>query len=159
MAVIEQFAPGSAPIITEAEERAARASLRRQIAHLEREVATASLDACPRMHAGPPLQSLAGPRLLSLGELERVRDELAGRLADLNGTLAARAAQQRESRALLERMLEEPASYKWMRVSNEQLGEPGCKHFHVRPRLGPIGLLMSWWRVKISSGCPLASGS
>ena len=158
MAVIEQFAPGVAPVITEADERAARASLRGQIAHLEREVAKASLEACPRVHPGPPLRSFAGPRLLSLGELERVRDELAGRLAGLHGALEAQAAQQRESRALLERMLEEPAAHKWMRVSNEQLGEPGCKHFHVRPRLGPIGLLMSWWRVKISSGCPLASG-
>ena len=158
MAVIEQFAPGFAPAVGEAEERAARASLRAQIAHLEREVATASLDASPRMHPGPPLRSLAGPRLLSLGELERVRDELAGRLAGLHGALETQAAQQRESHALLERMLEEPAAYKWTRVSNEQLGEPGCKHFHVRPRLGPIGLLMSWWRVKISSGCPLASG-
>jgi hypothetical protein len=27
----------------------------------------------------------------------------------------------------------------------------------VRPRLGLIGMLMGWWQVKLSSGCPLAS--
>jgi hypothetical protein len=27
----------------------------------------------------------------------------------------------------------------------------------VRPRLGLIGMLMGWWRVVISSGCPLAT--
>jgi hypothetical protein len=25
----------------------------------------------------------------------------------------------------------------------------------VRPRLGLIGMLMGWWQVKLSSGCPL----
>ena len=25
------------------------------------------------------------------------------------------------------------------------------------PRLGLIGMLMGWWQVKLSSGCPLAS--
>jgi hypothetical protein len=28
----------------------------------------------------------------------------------------------------------------------------------VRPRLGLIGMLMGWWQVKLSSGCPLAGG-
>ena len=156
MAIIEQFEPHV--VVTEVDERSARASLRAQIAHLERELATACLDACPRMQHGPPLKSLAGPRILSLGELERVRDELAGRLAGVHSALEAQKRRQVESRALLERMLADPPAHKWVRVSNEQLGEPGCKHFHVRPRLGPIGLLAGWWHVKVSSGCPLAWG-
>jgi hypothetical protein len=158
MAVIDQFEPRDLAVVVEVDERAARRSLRRQIAHLEQELATAALAACPRLEPGPPLPSLAGPRVLSLGELERVRDALADRLATLHGTAAAQARQQEESRALLERMLADPPAHKWVRVSNEQLGEPGCKHYHVRPRFGPIGLLLSWWRVKISSGCPLAWG-
>jgi hypothetical protein len=159
MAVLEPIAPGLAPVtVPEVDERAARRTLREQIARIDRELAAACLDACPRIDAGPPLRSLGGPRMLSLGELERVRDELAGRLASVHGAIASQAEQQARSRALLEDMLAEPAAYKWVRVSNEQLGEPGCKHYHVRPRLGPIGLLMSWWRVKISSGCPLAWG-
>jgi hypothetical protein len=143
--------------IPQVDERAARRTLREQIGRLERELATACLEACPRIHPGPPCRSLAGPRILSLGELERVRDELAGRLSRVHGEVDAQLLQQAESRALLERMLADPPAHKWTRVSNAQLGEPGCKHFHVRPRLGAVGLLMGWWRVKISSGCPLAS--
>jgi hypothetical protein len=159
MAVIDPIAPGLAPVsVPEVDERAARRTLREQIARLDREVSAACLDACPRIDPGPPLRSLAGPRVLSLGELERVRDELAGRLATIHGAIAGQAEQQARSRAVLEEMLADPPAHKWVRVSNEQLGEPGCKHYHVRPRLGPIGLLLSWWRVKISSGCPLAWG-
>jgi len=159
MALIEQLSPGPVQIVVPGtDERAARRTLREQIGRLERELASACLDACPRLDPGPPLPSLAGPRLLSLGELERVRDALAGRLARVRDDADAQLLRQAESRALLERMLADPPAYKWLRVSNAQLGEPGCKHFHVRPRLGPIGLLMGWWRVKVSSGCPLACG-
>jgi len=156
MALIEQLSPGPVQVVAGTDERAARQTLREQIGRLERELASDCLDACPRIDPGPPLPSLAGPRLLSLGELERVRDALADRLARVRGDADAQLLRQAESRALLERMLADPPAYKWVRVSNAQLGEPGCKHFHVRPRLGPIGLLMGWWRVKVSSGCPLA---
>ena len=96
--------------------------------------------------------------MLSLGELERVRDELADRLARVRGDADAQLLRQAESRALLERMYADPPAHKWLRISNAQLGEPGCTHFHVRPRLGPVGLLAGWWHVKVSSGCPLAWG-
>ena len=42
-------------------------------------------------------------------------------------------------------------------MSNEDIGEPGCKNWHVVPRLGIVGMLAGWWHVKISSGCPLAT--
>jgi hypothetical protein len=160
MALIEQLGPATARVVVpDVDERAARRTLREQIGRLERELTAACLDACPRITPSPPtspLPPLAGPRLLSLGDLERVRDALADRLARARDDADAQLLRQAESRALLERMLEDPSAYKWVRVSNAQLGEPGCKHFHVRPRLGPIGLLMGWWRVKVSSGCPLA---
>jgi hypothetical protein len=54
-------------------------------------------------------------------------------------------------------MLLEPERHKWRRVSAEDIGERGCKHWHVRPRWSFIGMLMGWWRVVISSGCPLAT--
>ncbi len=76
----------------------------------------------------------------------------------MQGDLDAQLLRQAQSRALLERMFADPPAHKWMRVSNAQLGEPGCRHFHVRPRLGPVGLLAGWWHVKVSSGCPLAWG-
>jgi hypothetical protein len=155
MAVLDPIRPA---VLPEVDERAARRTLREQIARLDAELTAACLDACPRIDPGPPLPSLAGPRLLSLGELERVRDAMAGRLATVHAAIAAQAEQQAASRELLHDMLADPPAHKWTRVSNAHLGEPGCKHYHVRPRLGPIGLLLSWWRVKISSGCPLAWG-
>jgi hypothetical protein len=158
MALIEQLSPGRTPVvIPEVDERAARRMLRDQISHLERELVSACLDACPRL-TPPPVRSLSGPRMLSLGELERVRDEMAGRLAHVRGDADAQILRQAESRALLERMYADPPAHRWLRISNAQLGEPGCKHFHVRPRLGPIGVLAGWWHVKVSSGCPLAWG-
>ena len=159
MALIEQLNPGPTPVVVpDDDERAARRTLREQIGRLERELTSTCLDACPRLDPGPPLPSLAGPRMLSLGELERVRDALADRIARVRDDLDAQLLRQAESRSLLERMFADPPAYKWMRVSNAQLGEPGCKHFHVRPRLGPVGLLAGWWHVKVSSGCPLAWG-
>ena len=159
MALIEQLSPGPAPVVVpDVDERAARRSLREQIARLERELTCTCLDACPRLDPGPPLPSLAGPRMLSLGELERVRDALADRIARVREDADAQLLRQGEARALLERMFADPPAHKWLRVSNAQLGEPGCKHFHVRPRLGPIGLLAGWWHVTVSSGCPWAWG-
>ncbi len=71
-------------------------------------------------------------------------------------TLAARAAREAEKRALLERMLRDPGRHRFVRVRAADVGEPGCGVWHVRPRLGLIGMLMGWWQVKLSSGCPLA---
>jgi hypothetical protein len=160
MALIEQLTPGpERVVIPEVDERAARRTLREQISRLERELVSACLDACPRLTPPAPPRPLAGPRVLSLGELERVRDELAGRLSRVRADADAQILRQAESRALLERMFADPPAYKWLRISNAQLGEPGCKHFHVRPRLGPVGLLAGWWHVKVSSGCPLPWGS
>jgi hypothetical protein len=159
MALIEQLNPGPARVLVpDVDERAARRTLREQIARLERELTSTCLDACPRLTPPAPPPSSARPRMLSLGELERVRDSLAGRLARVREELDAQLLRQAESRTLLERMLADPPAYKWMRISNAQLGEPGCKHFHVRPRLGPVGLLAGWWHLKVSSGCPLAWG-
>jgi hypothetical protein len=156
MAVLDPFRPA---VVPEVDERSARRTLREQIARLDAELSAACLDACPRIDPGPPLRALSGPRKLTLGELERVRDELAARLASVDAAVAAQASQQAASRELLEDMLADPPAHKWVRISNAQLGEPGCKHYHVRPRLGPLGLLLNWWRVKISSGCPLAWGA
>ena len=138
--------------------RAARRSLRRQIAKLEGDLADAFVTAFPM--GGLPLPEPAGaePRLLDLGELERVRDELAERLRRARLTIAARAEEHAANRLLLERMLLEPGRYRYYRVSREDIGESGCGGWRVAPRLGLIGMLMGWWQVKLSSGCPLAGG-
>ena len=59
------------------------------------------------------------------------------------------------NRVRLERILLEPGKYRFARISQRDLGEPGCGVWQVRPRLGLIGMLMGWWQVKLSSGCPL----
>ena len=51
-------------------------------------------------------------------------------------------------------MLLEPEAFPYVRVSHEDIGEPGCRHWHVLPRGGLLGRLLKWWRVRISSGCP-----
>jgi len=143
------------PVRHEVDERAARRTLRSQIAHLERDLASA-LIAARLPVCGTPI-SHAGPRLLGLGELERTRDALADRIAEVRGQAARQGELQAEARVLIERMLLDPGKYRWVRVSNADLGEPGCKNWHVVPRLGIVGMLAGWWHVKISSGCPLAT--
>jgi hypothetical protein len=143
----------------EADERAARESMRAQIARLEREHAHALADCRPGEGPGPASCAVRGPRLLSLGELERIRDDLADRLSVVRGQLAQRADREADRRRLLERMLLAPGDHRWVRITQAELGEPGCGAYHVRPRLGVIGMLAGWWQVKVSSGCPLARGS
>ncbi len=150
--------PHAAPAGVEIDERAARQALRTQIARLERDLAAAVAEAFPRVAIDARVASFGGPRLLGLAELEQIRDELAGRLQDARGVLAERADAEAASRRLIEEMLVEPERHKWVRVSNADIGERGCKHWHVRPRWGLLGMLLGWWRVKLSSGCPLPWG-
>jgi hypothetical protein len=146
----------AAPAIGSGDERAPRAQLRRQIAALEAQLSDALITAFPHGGLHTAVPALDGPRLLTLGELERVRDALAARLADARRVLDQRGEREEASRALLERMLLEPGRYKFVRIANRDLGEGGCGVWQVRPRLGLIGMLMGWWQVKLSSGCPLA---
>ena len=149
--------PGISPLAPPAEvdERAARRSLREQIAKLEKDFASTAAAAFPRVELTATSPRHAGPRLLGLGELEATRDELASRLAALRHEITRDADAQEAKRLLIEKMLLQPAEYKWVRVTNADIGEHGCKSWHVRPRLGLVGMLAGWWHVKISSGCPL----
>jgi hypothetical protein len=138
-------------------ERPAREELRRQIGRLERELGELAAEAFPHLQidTGVPAATRE-PRALGLGELEAVRDALATRIGAARRELERRDELETRNRELLKRMLDSPADFKWVRVSRGDLGEPGCGHWHSLPRLGPIGMLMGWWRVRISSGCPLA---
>jgi hypothetical protein len=150
--------PGLDTALYEHDERTARRDLRRQIAALEAELGRLFGAAFPRTGIKFQVAGLGGPRILSLDELEQVRDELVSRIKDVRGRLHDHAYVEECNRGLIEDMTAEPDSYKWVRVSNEDIGEPGCRHWHSRPRWGPLGMLLGWWRVKISSGCPLAKG-
>jgi hypothetical protein len=135
-------------------EGAARLTLRGQIARLEREVSLLVVGSYPRLEPAAPLPRLAGPRRLSLGELERVRDALAARLSTLRAAAAAQQERQAVAARELERMLADPPAHKWQRLTNADLGRPGCTTYHVRPRAGLLGMLMGWWQVVVSGGCP-----
>jgi hypothetical protein len=140
---------------TATDERAAREALRTQVSKLERElsglVAHTFPHISPRDDRG---EAFSGPRLLSLAELERVRDRLAVRVGEVRSQVAERTALECRSRALLERMKLEPGRYKFVRVPVADLGDGHCGVWEVRPRLGLVGMLAGWWQVKLSSGCP-----
>ena len=141
---------------TSPDERAARRTLLDQVRRLEEESAGLFCSAWPRkgLDLLPAAPLRAGPRLLTLGELEELRDELVERVRRGRAALEERGVAEERSRRLIEEMLLDPESHRWVHVSNEDIGEPGCTHWHVRPRYGLLGMLMRWWRVVVSSGCP-----
>jgi len=138
-------------------ERDARRALGAQIARLERELGELLVTSFPHGGVAAPAAATAPrghARLLGLGELELLRDELASRLRVARRGLEARGRQQERHRLRLERMLLAPGKHRFETVSNQQLGAGGCGVWQVRPRLGLIGMLAGWWHVKLSSGCP-----
>jgi hypothetical protein len=138
------------------DERAARRTLLDQVGRLEEELSQLFCSVWPRKGFDCRVEGRGGPRLLSLGELEELRDELAAKVTHVRRTLSERTYVEEQNRRLIEEMLSDPAGHRWVRVGNEDIGEPGCKHWHVRPRWSFLGMLMGWWRVVISSGCPLS---
>lgn len=157
--VVLADSPRLAPsVVAPSDERAARRTLRAQIARLERELGEAVFAAFPHLSDAEVLEGAAaavrGPRLLGLGELERVRDELAERVRRARVVVAERAELEADSRALLEELLRDPARYRHVRIPLADLGERGCGEYFAQPRLGIVGRCMGWWQVKLSSGCP-----
>ena len=138
----------------EADDRVARGELRRQIGRLEAELADYQheLDPPPSTTAARPRE----PRIAGVAELERTRDALLARLADARAAATRRSRAQRRARAVRDAMVADPARHRWEIVSSPETGEPGCASWEVAPRLGPLGALMSWWRVRVSGGCPLS---
>jgi DNA-binding transcriptional regulator YhcF (GntR family) len=133
------------------DERAARASLRAQIARLEASLAPYPAGATAQRSPKP-----IGPRphLAPLGELEEIRDDLVERLKKARVEAERRGEEQKLARHKLEDAIADPAAHRWEAGKREDMGEPGCGRWQVRPAWGPVGALMNWWRVKISSGCP-----
>ena len=143
---------------TEVDESTLRRQLREQIAHLESELCSLFCSTYPRKGFDWNVRSRGGPRLLSVRELEELRDDLAARLQHNRRALGDRTYVEELNRRRIEEMMLAPEEHKWVRIRNEDIGEKGCKAWHVGPRFGLIGMMMNWWRVRISSGCPLARG-
>jgi hypothetical protein len=142
----------------EHDERSSRTDLQRQISALEAELGRLFGSAFPRKGIEFGVPAPGGPRLLSVDELEVVRDALVTRIRAVRSDLHEHAVAEEQSRVLIDEMTADPAAHKWLRVSNEHIGEPGCRHWHSRPRWGLLGMLLGWWRIRVSSGCPLAEG-
>ncbi len=143
-----------------AETAAARAQLRAQIATLERQLSDALIACLPYADgsAAAPAPAAArsrGPRVLDLGDLERARDDLATRLSAARAGQGRRSERAARARVRLEAMRLEPGRHRFERVTRVELGEGRCGVWQVRPRLGLLGMLMGWWELKLSSGCPL----
>ena len=142
----------------EVDERPARRAHRAQVARLEEERAGLLCSAWPSagvlIHPEEARGGSGGARTLSIGELEALRDRLEAELRAAKRVLAERTAAEEESRRLREEMLLHPEEHVGTVVTNAELGEPGCTRYEVRPRMGLLGMLMRWWRVVVSSGCP-----
>lgn len=161
MVVLADPAPALAPATglprtgSPADERAARRDLLRQVARLEARLSDAVVSGFPKTPVDHRVPGAAGPQILGLAELEALRDRLAERLRAVQAQLAVAGERQEEARLRLEAMLADPASHRFHQVTRDDLGMPGCGAYQVRPRLGLVGMLMGWWQVKLSSGCPL----
>jgi hypothetical protein len=163
---VEVIAAPAAPVAPaelarqrELAERRARADLRRQIALLERRLAELFAAAFPRQGIEWGVGAAGGPRVLGVAELERVRDALATRLRGAEAELADRGRIEERNRARLEEMIAAPERHRGLVITAADIGEPSCRTWRSVPRLGLVGMLTGWWRVKISSGCPLAAGA
>ena len=139
----------------EADEGAARRELRRQIGRIEAELASYTRDLEPS--SAPQRLGGAEPRIADVATLSQTRDELLGQLAEARAAAIARTRRERRAREVRDAIVEDPAGHRWEVVSSAETGEEGCAVWQASPRMGPLGALMSWWRVKVSGGCPLAT--
>lgn len=134
--------------------RPTRQEFHRQIARLEHELSTALARLGPTRRPRVTAAPGAMPHLLNDAELETTRDSLVARLGEVEELVARQAADQAEARALLKRMSDAPAEYRWVSVTTKELGDDGCRTWQSVPVLGPIGMFGNWWRIRMSSGCP-----
>src|SRR5690348_12007989 len=101
------------PLVAESDELAARAELRRQIGRLELQLARLRSEAFPRLELETRVAApAASPRALGLGDLERVRDDLAVRISEARGALSSKGEAEAANKELLEAMLADPAEHK-----------------------------------------------
>jgi len=108
--VLLQQAPPVAPR-TLPDERAARRTLLDQVARLEQELAGLFCSVWPRKGFTLGVPGRGGPRLLSLAELEQLRDDLAGCVQHARRALSDRTYTEEQYRRLIEEMLLDPAAH------------------------------------------------
>ena len=90
------------------DERAARRSLLEQVARLEEELVQLFCSVWPRKGFTLGVAGRGGPRLLSLAELEELRDDLAARVQHARRAFSDRTYNEEQYRRLIEEMLLDP---------------------------------------------------
>jgi DNA-binding transcriptional regulator YhcF (GntR family) len=145
-----------APLDPEVGAATLRRELRAQISRIETEVAAYAWHDPRRPPPDRVETAIPVGRVTSVAELQATRDDLIERLSRLRGEAERRGAREQAGRTHVEGMVSDPATHKWEIVTSDQTGDPDCKNWRVVPRWGPLGAIMGWWRVKVSSGCPLA---
>ena len=138
----------------ETDEVGARRELRRQIGRLEAQLASYRRDLESLDEERPRRLRPPEPRIASAEDLERTRDALLRRLVAARNAAARRARAEQQARRVRDAIVADPSSQPWAGVSAADTGEEGCLTWESSPRFGPLGVLMSWWRVKVSGGCP-----
>jgi hypothetical protein len=134
--------------------RPTRHEFHRQIARLEHELSTALAGLDPSRRPQATASRTAQPHVLNDAELEATRDALVARLGEAEELVTRQKADHEAARALLKRMDEAPAHFRWTKVTTKDMGVEGCRTWQSVPVLGPIGMLGNWWRIRMSSGCP-----
>lgn len=134
-------------------EAIARKNLKQQIKRQEALLAQAVCSAFPEKLQLEHSRS-RGARLRSLGELEEIRDHLIEQNRSAQNQLNQLKTSQQAAKLQLQQMLQNPGAHRGIRISQKEMGEPGCGVYRVAPRLGIVGRMMGWWQVKMSSGCP-----
>src|SRR5919199_6848717 len=106
--VLRRDAPLAAPAFvpgTEIDDAAIRRQLREQVAHLEGELAELFCSTYPRKGFDWGVRARGGPRILSITELEELRDDLAARLQENRRRLGDRTYVEELNRRRIEEML------------------------------------------------------
>jgi DNA-binding transcriptional regulator YhcF (GntR family) len=137
----------------QADEAVARRELRRQIGRLEAQLAGYQR----QLDVPPGTMWPSEPRIAGAAELEATRDTLLRQLAEVRAAEERQATRERRAREVRDAIVADPAGHRWEVVSSAETGEDGCVSWEVAPRMGPLGALMRWWRVRVSGGCPLAA--
>ena len=97
--------------------------------------------------------------MLGVGDLEAVATG-SFRGCEARSELSPASDVEEHNRELIEGMVREPERHRWVRVSNEDIGEHGVAATGTPAHGGALlGMILGWWRVKLSLGCPLARGA
>ena len=128
-----------APPRTRPDERAARRSMLDQIERLEAELASLFCSTWPRKGFEWGCRAAPARACCRSGSSRSCATTWPTAWPDGRAALSDRTYAEEQNRRLIEEMLLDPEAHKWRRVSHEDIGEPGCRHWHVRPRMGLLG--------------------